>query len=936
MGTPTCPAMLFACPPPRYSGSLHCRPSNLRLWLAPPLPSTAAASVRFGATKLSHRSHFSSPSHSSALGLSPIDLLDESALDFFASSSLHLSQAAASTADAVAAMSDTAQHVVSSSITADPEQFVDLTPELEEMSLDVLGHDIFLFLAVSVLVEPVARFINVTPVLLYLLLGLIAGPNGLSLFQGGEEVNSQIGDFGILFLLFIEGLNLSPERLEKLGSFFSLGATQLIFSVGVIFFAFFLGGPMLLPIVQDIRVPIDDAVLSLLDTPVIAFSVAAAGALSSSAFVLPVLKEKGWEKRSDGLAALSILLLQDLAVAPLLVILPLIAEVEGGGSMDTNALSLLVAKATIGFGGVLVVASQVLRQMFQIVASYGSGQTFVAASLLVACGMGIVAEDLGLSSTTGAFAAGVLLAESGYRAQIEADIKPFEGILLGIFFTTAGASLDPQTVIEQWPTLLVGISTFIAIKFSVIFAAGEFALGLSRADSARIGLLLAGGGEFAFVIFKLASDLDTLPESLCKLLTASVIISMSLTPVLGEVAEWVGSKFDSLEASDRAKIDWSDDYNINLTDDNRIQEAFETFDEDGSGAISAEELQGVLTRPGTSNEMLSLDEIGAIIARFDDNGDGELQFEEFSKLWTSKRRRALNGGDENENPTEESTELTDVSHAVVICGYGEVGQLLSAALESEAQKTGGRVRYIAFSKSPSRISAGVLNGASVVYGDGANPGLVKAAGVEKPLAIVILYDSQPENLDAIRRLRNSFPSVPIYARASEQRQVTALKDAGATHVIVEKKKVAEGFANLLGVTIGTSISRRDLLDSVPSLMEEDGNYSRNSLPYSNEELTDLANEGSKTKEEMIDLYKLFVTSFNRNEEGKVQLAELRNEVMRKNELPITDDELAAWMGYDESLSKWSTGEAETIWVSYADFVRFTSRARFAADSSAEQ
>ena len=119
-------------------------------------------------------------------------------------------------------------------------------------------------------------------------------------------------------------------------------------------------------------------------------------------------------------------------------------------------------------------------------------------------------------------------------------------------------------------------------------------------------------------------------------------------------------------------------------------------------------------------------------------------------------------------------------------------------------------------------------------------------------------------------------------------------------------------------------------------MEEDGNYSRNSLPYSNEELTDLANEGSKTKEEMIDLYKLFVTSFNRNEEGKVQLAELRNEVMRKNELPITDDELAAWMGYDESLSKWSTGEAETIWVSYADFVRFTSRARFAADSSAEQ
>ena len=262
---------------------------------------------------------------------------------------------------------------------------------------------------------------------------------------------------------------------------------------------------MLLPYLQDVRVPIDDKMFSLLDQPIIAFSVAAAGALSSSAFVLPILKEKGWEKGPDGIAALSILLLQDLAVAPLLVILPLLADYDkGGGGVDTNSLTILVAKATVGFGGVLAIASQVLRRIFQIVASYGSSQTFVAASLLVACGMGIVAEDLGLSATTGAFAAGVLLAESGYRAQIEADIKPFEGILLGVFFVTAGASLDPQTVITEWPTLLAGIAAFIAIKFSVIFSAGELALGLSRADAARVGLLLAGGGEFAFVVFKLA------------------------------------------------------------------------------------------------------------------------------------------------------------------------------------------------------------------------------------------------------------------------------------------------------------------------------------------------------------------------------------------------------------------------------------------------
>ena len=420
---------------------------------------------------------------SSVLHLTPADLPLDAGLhasadaahhaSSYLSSTFHLSQASAlasatssSSIDAgdtlahnlehgLQAVENAVEQSIESVLAQDADLYADLTPEMEEMSLDVLGHDLLLFLAASVVVEPLSRVLNLAPVLLYLLLGFVAGPNGMSLFLGGTEVDAQIGDFGILFLLFVEGLDLSPERLKALGSFFSLGATQLLLSVGVIFFLFFLGGPMLLPYLQDVRVPIDDKMFSLLDQPIIAFSVAAAGALSSSAFVLPILKEKGWEKGPDGIAALSILLLQDLAVAPLLVILPLLADYDkGGGGMDTNSLTILVAKATVGFGGVLAIASQVLRRIFQIVASYGSSQTFVAASLLVACGMGIVAEDLGLSATTGAFAAGVLLAESGYRAQIEADIKPFEGILLGVFFVTAGASLDPQTVITEWPLSL--------------------------------------------------------------------------------------------------------------------------------------------------------------------------------------------------------------------------------------------------------------------------------------------------------------------------------------------------------------------------------------------------------------------------------------------------------------------------------------------------
>lgn len=300
---------------------------------------------------------------------------------------------------------------------------ITITPEIEERALNDVGRDLILFLTICSVVAPLSSALNISPVLLYLLFGLVCGPHGLGLVRGGEEVGFELGDFGILFLLFVEGLNLSPERLRELGSFFSLGATQLLLSVGVIFFGFFLGGPLLFQVVSNPSVPIDPLIVQLLEQPVVAFAIAAAGALSSSAFVLPILKEKGWEDRPDGIAALSILLLQDLAVAPLLVILPLIADVEGvgigDGGADPIALGILAFKATVGFGTVLALASVALRKVFQVVASSRSSQSFVAASLLVAVGMGVVSDFLGLSATTGAFAAGVLLAESGYRAQIE-------------------------------------------------------------------------------------------------------------------------------------------------------------------------------------------------------------------------------------------------------------------------------------------------------------------------------------------------------------------------------------------------------------------------------------------------------------------------------------------------------------------------------------
>jgi hypothetical protein len=258
-----------------------------------------------------------------------------------------------------------------------------------------------------------------------------------------------------------------------------------------------------------------------------------------------------------------------------------------------------------------------------------------------------------------------------FRHCAQADINPFEGILLGVFFVTAGSALDPTIVAEYWPTLVAGISAFLLIKFSVIYAGGG-ALGLTKGDSARIGILLAGGGEFAFVVFNLAADNGIIPSTLGKILTASVIISMALTPVLGEVAEFVGKRLDVQEAGTSVEQWFADelDYDVNSKDEAKIKEAFDRFDKDGNGEITAEELQNIFTLVGERDgegKFLTLDQVKAIIRRFDDNDDGVLQYDEFAQLWMAKRKSAM---------SEES-----LRRAVVVCGYTEVGQELCSLLD---------------------------------------------------------------------------------------------------------------------------------------------------------------------------------------------------------------------------------------------------------------
>jgi Kef-type K+ transport system membrane component KefB len=297
-----------------------------------------------------------------------------------------------------------------------------LLQQAGEAALAELGRDVLTFLAVSVIVVPLSQWLKVTPVLGFLVVGCLLGPNCLGVFAN-SEANLELGDFGILFLLFSEGLNLSPDRLGALRQFSGYGLFQIMASMMLFFFGILWGGPLVINYIAPV-LHMDDFVVQIFSSPAEAFCIAAAGALSSSAFIFPVIKAKKWEDRPEGIAALSILLLQDVAVAPLLVILPIIA---GAGPQTWSEVAILAAKATVGFGAVLTAGSFVIRYVFDVVAAARSTETFVAAALLVALGMGQVAEFLGLSATTGAFAAGVLLASNRYRAQIKADIRPFEG-----------------------------------------------------------------------------------------------------------------------------------------------------------------------------------------------------------------------------------------------------------------------------------------------------------------------------------------------------------------------------------------------------------------------------------------------------------------------------------------------------------------------------
>ncbi|KAI3435058.1 RCK N-terminal domain-containing protein [Psidium guajava] len=410
-----------------------------------------------------------------------------------------------------------------------------------------LGMDTLTFLAVTVAVVPTFKILKASPILGFFFAGIVL--NQFGFIRNLTDVKV-LSEWGILFLLFEMGLELSLARLKALAKFaFGMGLTQVFLST-LAFTAFELppNGAIGTRILEFLFHSRSDLVnIRTLDEAIV---IGAALSLSSSAFVLQLLAEKGELATRFGSATLGILLLQDIAVVPLLVILPVL---ESQNLVEESIWPVLAQESLKALGGLGLLSlggKYLLRRVFEVVAEARSSEAFVALCLLTVAGTSLLTQMLGFSDTLGAFLAGALLAETNFRTQIEADIRPFRGLLLGLFFVTTGTSVDMELLLREWPNVLALLGGLIFIKTLIITAIGP-RVGLTLQESVRIGLLLSQGGEFGFVVFSLANRLGVLPLELNKLLIIVVVLSMALTPFLNEVgkkaAEFIDDKFKTEE-----------------------------------------------------------------------------------------------------------------------------------------------------------------------------------------------------------------------------------------------------------------------------------------------------------------------------------------------------------------------------------------------------
>ncbi|MDW5444410.1 monovalent cation:proton antiporter-2 (CPA2) family protein [Polaromonas sp. SM01] len=373
--------------------------------------------------------------------------------------------------------------------------------------------NLVVLLGAGVLAVPLFKRLGLGSVLGYLAAGLVIGPFGLGLFSESGTI-LHVAELGVVMFLFVIGLEMQPTRLLKLRrQIFGLGLAQVV--------------------VCGVLLTTLGVLLGL--KPVVAFVAAMGFVLSSTAIVMQLLDERGDTSTPRGQRMVSILLLEDLAIVPLLAVVAFLAPVPAEGAVS-RWVALGAALAAII--GLMAVSRWLLNPLFRVLARAKAREVMTGAALLVVLGAALAMQWGGLSMALGAFAAGVMLSESTFRHQLEADIEPFRGILLGLFFMGVGMSLDLPLVLADWPLILGGALACMALKGLGVYAVARLTHSNSY-DALQRAAMMAQGGEFAFVLYSAAASAGLIAARVNAVLTAVVIISMALTPLAVLALRWV-------------------------------------------------------------------------------------------------------------------------------------------------------------------------------------------------------------------------------------------------------------------------------------------------------------------------------------------------------------------------------------------------------------
>ncbi|MGL5163874.1 MAG: glutathione-regulated potassium-efflux system protein KefB [Plesiomonas shigelloides] len=384
-------------------------------------------------------------------------------------------------------------------------------------------HDVILFLSAAVIAVPLARKAGIGAVLGYLLAGMAIGPWGLRLINDVEAV-LHFSELGVVLLLFIIGLELNPGKLWQMRRpIFGLGALQVLLTAGLLM------GLLLL-----LGFSWQSALISGLGL-----------AMSSTAMGLQLMREYGMTRNDGGQSGFAILLFQDMAVVPVLALIPMLAV----GASDTTDWSMIAIRVG-GVAALLLGGRYLLRPLFRMIANTGVREVFTAAALLVVLGTAFLMQAIGLSMALGTVLAGVLLAESEFRHELEIAIEPFKGLLLGLFFISVGMAVNLGILLTDplWVALMVLV--LVSVKAAVLFLV-SILFRLRRTSRLQLSVVLSQGGEFAFVLFSAAAASRVIDSQQLALLLVSVSLSMMTTPLLMKLLDrWLAKALNTQTVSE--------------------------------------------------------------------------------------------------------------------------------------------------------------------------------------------------------------------------------------------------------------------------------------------------------------------------------------------------------------------------------------------------